>query len=63
MAHQIPPHLVFCTPGQNQETEQGTNPNTSKSDTTKSNRNKNKHTSESERTELHVLNESWKRKE
>ena len=30
MTHQIPPHLVFCTPGQNQEAEQGTNPKTSK---------------------------------
>ena len=25
MAHQIPPHLAFCTPGQNQKTKQGTN--------------------------------------
>ena len=25
MAHQIPPHLAFCTPGQNQKAKQGTN--------------------------------------
>ena len=32
MTHQIPPHLAFCTPGQNHETEQGTKPETSKRD-------------------------------
>ena len=30
MTHQIPPHLIFCTPGQNQEEEQGTILKTSK---------------------------------
>ena len=30
MTHQIPPHLAFCTPRQNQKTEQGTNPETLK---------------------------------
>ena len=30
MTHQIPPHLAFCTPGQNQKAEQGTNPETLK---------------------------------
>jgi len=30
MTHQIPPHLDFYTPGQNQDTEQGTNPKTIK---------------------------------
>jgi len=25
MTHQIPRHLDFCTPGQNQDTEQGIN--------------------------------------
>ena len=32
MTHQIPPHLAFCTPGQNQKAEQGTNPETLKRD-------------------------------
>ena len=30
MTHQIPPHLAFCTPGQNQKEKQGTNPETLK---------------------------------
>ena len=30
MTHQIPPHLAFCTPGQNQKAKQGTNPETLK---------------------------------
>jgi len=30
MTHQIPPHLDFCTPGQNQDIEQGINPKLSK---------------------------------
>ena len=30
MTHQIPPHLAFCTPGQNQKAKQGTNPKTLK---------------------------------
>ena len=30
MTHQIPPHLAFCTPGQNQKGKQGTNPETLK---------------------------------
>jgi len=29
MTHQIPPHLDFCTPGQNQVTEKGMNPKSS----------------------------------
>ena len=32
MAHQIPPHLAFCTLGQNQKAEQGTNLETLKRD-------------------------------
>ena len=32
MTHQIPPHLAFCTPWQNQKAEQGTNPETLKRD-------------------------------
>ena len=28
MTHQIPPHLAFCTPRQNQKAKQGTNPET-----------------------------------
>ena len=32
MTHQIPPHLAFCTPGQNKKAEQGTNPETLKRD-------------------------------
>ena len=28
MTNQIPPHLAFCTPGQNQKAKQGTNPET-----------------------------------
>ena len=32
MTHQIPPHLAFCAPGQNQKAEQGTNPETLKRD-------------------------------
>jgi len=32
MTHQIPPHLAFCTPGQNQKAKQGTNPKTFKRD-------------------------------
>ena len=32
MTHQIPPYLAFCTPGQNQKAEQGTNPETLKRD-------------------------------
>ena len=28
MTYQIPPPLAFCTPGQNQKVEQGTNPET-----------------------------------
>jgi len=30
MTHQISPHLDFCTPGKNQDTEQGINPKPSK---------------------------------
>ena len=30
MTHQIPSHLAFCTPGQNQKAKQGTNPETLK---------------------------------
>jgi len=30
MLQQIPPHLDFCTPGQNQDTKQGINPKSSK---------------------------------
>jgi len=30
MTHQIPPHLAFCTPGQNQKAKHGTNPETLK---------------------------------
>ena len=32
MTHQIPPHLAFCTPGQNQKVKQGINPETLKRD-------------------------------
>ena len=32
MTHQIPPHLAFCTPGQNKKVEQGTNLETLKRD-------------------------------
>ena len=32
MTHQIPPHLAFCTLGQNQKAEQGTNLETLKRD-------------------------------
>ena len=32
MTHQIPPHLAFCTPRQNQKAEQGTNSETIKRD-------------------------------
>ena len=38
MTHQIPPHLVFCTPGQNQEVDQRTNPDIKDSDITKTTR-------------------------
>ena len=30
MTHQIPPHLAFCTPGQNQKAKLGKNPETLK---------------------------------
>ena len=32
MTHQIPPHLAFCTPGENEKAKQGTNLETFKKD-------------------------------
>jgi len=40
IVYQIPPHLSFCTPGQNQEVEQGTNSEITGGDITKTNREK-----------------------
>ena len=59
MIHQIPPHLVFCTPGQNQEVKQGTNLDIKESDITKTNRKINR---QAKQTDLHILNEFWMRK-
>jgi len=42
MTHQILPHLVFCTPGQNQEVKQGTNPDIKDSDIIKVNKKNNR---------------------
>ena len=70
MAHQIPPHLAFCTPGQNQSSKQGIIPKISKRVTQKEetakgrNRNKKTHkkTHKKNKQIRVILNESWEKK-